>query len=115
MAVQIKGLQEVVRGFNRVHRATSRQIQAELKKAAEPVATAGREKISRYAGASVGTIGPRASGASVFVTQRARKVTGLRGDFGGLQQRRLDEALNENEDVIETRVEQALDRLVAMF
>lgn len=115
MAVQIKGLHEVVRGFNKVHRATSREIQTELKKAAEPVATAGREKISRYTGASVGTITPRASGASVFVTQRARKVTGLRGDFGGLQQRRLDEALNENEDVVERRVENALDRLVDMF
>lgn len=115
MAVQIKGLQEVVRGFNRVHRATSRQIQAELKKAAEPVATSAREKVSRYPGASVGTIGPRAAGASVFVTQRARKVTGLRGDFGGLQQRRLDEALNENEDGIELRLERALDRIVDLF
>lgn len=115
MAVQVKGLQEVVRGFNRCHRATSREIQKHLKLAAEPVAASGREKISRYTGASTGTISPRAAGASVFVTQRARKVTGLRPDFGALQQRRLDEALNEKEDVIEQRVEQALDRIVDLF
>jgi hypothetical protein len=115
MAVLIRGLTEVVRGFNKVHRATSREIQRELKKAAEPVATSGREKISRYPGASTGTINPRAAGASVYVTQRARKVTGQRPDFGALQQRRLDEALNEHEDEVERGVEAALDRLVRLF
>ncbi len=115
MAVYIRGLGGVIRGFNRIQRATSREIQTELKKAAEPVAQSARQKISRYAGASVGTITPRAAGASVFVTQRARKVTGLRGDFGGLQQRRLDEALNENADGVERGVEAALDRLTSAF
>lgn len=115
MAVQISGLQEVVRGFSRVQRSTSREIQRELKKAAEPVVSSGREKISRYEGASTGTIRPRARGASVWVTQGARKVSGLRGDFGGLQQRRLDEALAENESGVEAGVEAALDRIVAIF
>jgi hypothetical protein len=111
MAVRITGLQETVRAFNKLDRAVSREIQRELKKAAEPVETAGREKISRYAGASVGTIRPRAAGSSVWITQKARKVTGLRPDYGFLQQRRLDEALNENEDKVEANLEDFLDRL----
>lgn len=116
MAVRVEGLREVVRGFNRSARATKREFQLELKKVAEPVAAAGREKISRYQGASVGTIVPRAQGVtSVFVTQKARKKTGLRPDFGGVQQRRLDEALNENEDVIERGFGEAADRIVALF
>ncbi len=113
MAVYVRGLQEVVRGFNKIDRTISREIQKELKKAAEPVVTSGRSKIGAYAGASTGTIGPRASGASVFVTQRARKVTGKRPDFGALQQRRLDEALGENEAGVIRGVEQALDNLTA--
>lgn len=115
MAVVISGLSEVVRGFNKVNRATSREIQAGLKKAAEPVTASAREKVSRYPGASAGTIRPRARSASVYVTQNARKVTGLRGDFGSLQQRRLDEALHENESQVERGVQDAIDRLVDMF
>lgn len=109
MAVRVQGLQETVRAFNKLDRTVSREIQRELKKAAEPVTQAGREKISRYPGASIGTISPRATGASVFVTQKARKKTGLRPDFGGLQQRRLDEALNENEDRVIEGIEDFLD------
>lgn len=116
MVVRVAGLSEVVRGFRRCAQATSREFQREMKRVAEPVAVSAREKVSRYPGASVGTIVPRAQGVtSVFVTQKARKKTGLRPDFGGVQQRRLDEALNENEKAIERGFEDAADRILALF
>lgn len=110
MAVRVKGLSETVRAFNKLDRSLGRELQRELKKVAEPVVRSGQSKIGRYAGASVSTIGPRASGASVFVTQRAKKVTGKRGDFGQLQMRKLEEALDENERKVINRIEDFLDR-----
>lgn len=113
MAVHAKGLDEVIRGFTRLDKRLAKETRDELKKVAEPVLQAGRSKISRYQGAKVSSIRPRARGASVYVTQNARKVTGHRGDFGALQQRRLDEALDENESKVERGVEDFLDRFTS--
>jgi hypothetical protein len=49
----------------------------------------------------------------VFVRQQARKVTGLRGDFGAVQMRNAFEpALDENAHRIGRDVEDALDRWI---
>jgi hypothetical protein len=110
-AVRIRGLRESLRALERVNKGVGKQVKDELKKAAEPVARTAQSKISRYAGAKTSTIGPRASVRGVFVTQRARKVTGLRGDFGTLQMRLLEESLKEHENEIVHDVERAFDRL----
>lgn len=111
--VRTTGLRETIRAFNNLERTVSREIQAELKQAAEPVVATARDAISRYQGARVTSIVPRAAGASVFVTQKARKVTGKRGDFGRLQQRHLERALEDNQEAVVREVEQVLDRLVS--
>lgn len=60
----------------------------------------------------MGTLAPRASVKGVFVTQRARKVSGKRADFGTLQMTSvLIPALDEHQDEVLDSVEQALDRL----
>lgn len=111
-AVRITGLRETVRAFNKLDRAVTREVQKELKQAAQPVADTAKQKLSRYGGAKVSTVRPRARGASVFVTQGAKKVTGKRGDFGVLQQRQvLEPALEENREQVFHGVELALDRL----
>lgn len=110
--VRVKGLRETVRALNKVNRSVAREVREELKRAAEPVAGRARRKLSRYRGASLGTIGPRARGGAVFVTQRARKVTGRRGDFGAIQMREgLVPALDEGREEVMRDVEAALDRL----
>jgi hypothetical protein len=112
--VRIKGLRETIRAFNKLEASVALEIRNELKDLAEPVAETARQKISRYAGASVGTIGPRASVRGAFVTQRAKKVTGQRADFGALQMTRgMIPALEEHEDEIVSGVEKTLDRLTA--
>ena len=114
--IRITGVRETVSALRRVSRAAPRVITDELKAAAEPVAVSARTKISQYPGAKTGSIRPRVAGlGNVFVTQGARKVTGLRGDFGALQMRRLSEALDENEPEVRRGVEKALDRIVGEF
>lgn len=110
--VRVKGLRELQRSLSKVNKEAAKTVKDELKKVAEPVAATARGKLSRYAGASVSTIGPRVGVAGVFVTQRAKKVTGRRGDFGALTMRTaLEPALEEHEDHIVNDVEDALDRL----
>jgi hypothetical protein len=112
--VRVRGLAELNRALNTLNKEAKRAVLNELKTAAVPVAVDARSKISRYQGASLGTIRPRATGRSVFVTQSARKVTGKRGDFGALQMTRgLMPALDENTDKIVSGLEHAIDRLAA--
>lgn len=110
--VRVKGLRETVRAFNKLDRGITRQLQKELKKEAQPVVSSAQAKIGRYQGARAASIGPRAAGGSVFVTQRAKKVTGQRPDFGALQMRRMLEALDENRDRVVDGIEDALDRFI---
>lgn len=110
--VRLRNYRETMRALQKVDKAKGKVIRDELKQAGEVVAVAARERISRYQGARVSQIGPRVSVRGVFVTQRARKVTGQRGDFGSLQMRHLLGALAENEDKVIEGVEDALDRLI---
>lgn len=88
-------------------------LQAGLKSAAEPVAREARSLVSQWQGAKVSTIGPRVVARGVFVTQRARTVTGLRGDFGALQMTRaLIPALEHNVNEVERGAERALDSVL---
>lgn len=110
--VRVSGLRETVAAFRRIDGSLVKEVRDALKEAAEPVASSARQKISRYRGASLGTIRPRASGASVFVRQDARKVTGRRGDFGALQMRKgLEPALEENAEEVVSKVDDALGKL----
>jgi hypothetical protein len=112
MAVRIRGLRETERAFRKMSGDLDDELRKGLKKAGEPVAETARGKISRYRGASIGTIAPRlARGTTVFVTQRARKVTGKRGDFGSLQMKKLFESLEEREGDVIRQLEQVLDDL----
>lgn len=114
-AVKITGLRETTSALRKIDKQLPKVIQTELKKAAEPVAASAREKISRFKGAKLNTIRPRATGSAVYVRQNARKVSGLRPDFGRLQQADFEEALDENHEEVEDRVEKALDALIDEF
>jgi hypothetical protein len=110
--VRVKGLKELQRALGKVNKEAAKTVREEIKRAAKPVVSSAQQKLSAYQGASVGTIGPRASARGVFITQRARKVSGLRGDFGALQMRKvLEPALEEHQAEIVNEVEDALDRL----
>lgn len=85
-------------------------LRAHLKSAAEPVAREAQSLTSQWQGAKTSTIGPRVVARGVYVTQRARTVTGLRADFGALQMvKAMIPALEHNQDAIERSAEEALD------
>lgn len=108
------GVRETVAALNKVSRDAPKVVTNELKTAAEPVTRAAATRISRYRGSKPQSIKPRVKGrGSVFVQQNARKKTGKRGDFGRLQQKHLEAALEANQDKVRQRLEQALDRLTA--
>lgn len=87
-------------------------LTAALKEAAEPVRREAQSLVSQYAGAKTSTIGPRVTTSGVYVTQRARKKTGLRADFGALQMvKGFIPALEHNVDEVEDGAERALDTI----
>ncbi len=111
-AVRIKGLREVDKAFRTMDKDAAKALRKALVEAARPVAETAQETLSRYRGASVKTIRPRASVRGAFVTQGAKKVTGKRGDFGTLQQRTvLEPALEANSDKVMEGAERAIDAL----
>jgi hypothetical protein len=77
------------------------------------VEQAAMARISRYRGTTQ-KMRTRVKGrGSVFVQGTARKRTGKRGDFGRLQQRHLEAALEANQDKVRNELEKALDRLTS--
>jgi hypothetical protein len=110
--VRIIGLKELQRALRQVDKSLGADFKNELKKAGEPVARSAASKLDRYQGAST-NVRVHALGKGVFVRQQARKVTGLRGDFGAVQMRNAFEpALDENAHRIGRDVEDALDRWI---
>lgn len=111
--VRIRGLRELNRSLQKANKGAAKSVRDGLKEAAWPIVEAAKAKETRWGGASIGTIGPRASVRGVFVTQRARKVTGNRGDFGALQMRQaFIPALEENREEVFVAVEHAIDHLL---
>jgi hypothetical protein len=112
VTVKVSGLREVQRAFRRMSGTLRPELRAALRKAAEPVARDARAK-EKWQGASVSTIGPKVTLAGASVTQRARKVTGARPDYGALQMRdAFIPALVENADEIEAAAEAALTSVI---
>src|SRR4051812_1569705 len=111
--VHVRGMRETVRAFRAVDAGLAKEVKQALAKAAEPVAQGARDRLSRYRGISLGTISPRATQSSVFVTQRAKKRTGKRGDFGALQMTHgLMPALEDHFGDTVREVENALDAII---
>jgi len=111
--VRMRGLFELKRALAKAELRTPLAVVEGLKKVAEPVVAASKAK-EVWQGSSIQTIGTRVTGRSVFVTQRKRKVTGLRPDFGALQMRdAFIPALEENEQEIVAGMEATIDGLIA--
>lgn len=108
-SVQIIGYRETARAFSRMSGALGPALNAALLEAAEPVAREAQSLVAHYPGAKTTTIAPRVSTRGVFVTQRARKKTGLRADFGALQMvTAFIPALEHHVDEVEAGAQRAL-------
>lgn len=107
------GVRETVAALNKVSREAPKVVTNELKTAGAPVERDAASRVSRYRGTTQ-KFRTRVKGrGSVFVQGTARKRSGKRGDFGSLQQRHLEAALDANQDKVRQELENALDRLTA--
>ena len=110
--LRVENLREFLRAVNKIEREEKKVIKDRLAKVAEPIAGSARQRLGRFAGANLAAIGPRVVTSGVFVTDRAKKVTGKRGDFGGLIMTvGLLPALEEHADEAVRELEDALDDL----
>lgn len=111
-AVRVDGLRELDRALAKINRDAQKRVREALMEEARPVSDTAKQKLSRYQGAQIGKISPRARVGVITVEDRARKVSGLRPDFGSLiMARGLEPALDEHEGDVVRGVERALDRL----
>lgn len=112
-AIHVTGYREVIAALGRVSNESRPVLIGALKEAAWPVASDSKSRLKRYQGISLQTITPRVSTRGVFVTQRAKKVTGRRGDFGALQMTKgLMPALEDNREETYLGVELAFAALI---
>ncbi len=112
MAVRVTGLRETQRALRKIDgQLESKLLKEDLKEAVEPVAVTAREKIGHYRGARTSRIRPVVMARGVYVRQSEAKRSGLRGDFGALQWRKLAASLDEREDEVVSNLAEALDRI----
>lgn len=113
-AVVMTGYRETMRALNRADKDTRRDVQRVLEDEARPVAEEIKRRLTRFEGVSLATIRPRALAKGVVVRQHARKRTGKRGDFGGVQMvEGFIPGAWDHIDETTRAVERALDRLTA--
>lgn len=114
MPVKVTGLRETQRALRKIDgQLESKLLKEDLKQAVEPVASTAREKIGHYRGARTGRIRPVVMARGVYVRQSEPKRSGLRGDFGSLQWRKLAASLDEREGEVVDNLAKALNRINA--
>lgn len=101
--IRVKGYRETARALERVNKGAKLALYAGLRDAAEPIAQDARSRLGGYAGLKTSTIRPRVAARGVYITQGAKKVSGLRPDFGALQMRDglLPAAYSRQDDIVD--------------
>ncbi len=112
--MRVDGLRELNRDLGKINKGLQRELQAAIRKIAEPVAEDVRRR-ARAEGIPARTIGGIRAGSSrggAVVRQSLRRTTGTRPDFGRLQMgRAFIPAAEENTARVVRDVEEMLDKL----
>jgi len=106
--IRVKGYREAARALQRVNKGAKLALYAGLRDAADPIAQDARSRLSGYQGIKTSSIRPRVGVRGVYITQGAKKTSGLRPDFGSLQMRvgLLPAAYSRQDDIV-AKVEEA--------
>lgn len=114
--LRLKGYREFQRAVRRAGKESRTEVRAALREAVEPVRAEAVSRFSLIDARSAAGYRTAVRQRGVAVEQRLRKTTGRHPEYGSLQMRRaLLPALASNEELIEQRVEQALDRIANHF
>lgn len=114
--IHVEGLRELNTAFGRVSKRLQRELQAELRNVAEPLAASVRRvaEEKNWGPRTVSGIRAGSTRGQVVIRQNRRKVTGARSDFGALQMREafIPEAERWG-PIVQRRLEVMLDRLTS--
>lgn len=101
--IRVKGYRETARALQRVNKGAKLALYSGLRDAAEPIAEDARSRLGGYQGLKTSTIRPRVGVRGVYITQGAKKTSGLRPDFGALQMREglLPAAYSRQDDIVD--------------
>lgn len=116
--VRVTGLREYHRAISKVSKPLKRELEAALRKVAEPVAADIRSlaETEQWGPRTVDGIRAGSSRGVPVIRQRRRKTTGAHPEFGGMQMRRAFlPGLERNEETIVRGVEAMLDDLTDEF
>jgi len=115
-SIVVRGYRETVRAFNRTEKETRKMMRDTLR----PVGEIVREEWSQRFGQdidprSAAGLRTRVRQRGVSVEQSLRKTTGLRPDYGRLQQGYGDQALEDKRGDVVEKYEDGMDRVVDHF
>jgi hypothetical protein len=109
--VKVEGLTEWRRDVRKAEKDTQKRTREGLKRAGEPVRDEWRSTFSPIHPYSASKLRIRLGAKGVFVDQPLKKTTGLRPDFGKLQQRYGERALERKADEAERVLAREIDKL----
>lgn len=110
--IKTEGLREFIRATDRAGRDTKRLVRETLKPVGEVVREAWSLRFSDIDERSAAGLRTRVRVGNVAVQQSLRKVTGKRPDYGMLQMRYGQEALDDKEDEVVREFEHATDEII---
>ena len=111
-SVRVEGYREAMRALNKVDSGIKDLFKDAFKEIGQPIAADIQQRLGIYQGISLGTVGPKVTTKGMFITQRARKRAGKRGDFGVLQMTRgFLPAAADNQERVDEELEKVFDRL----
>jgi hypothetical protein len=111
-ALRVEGYRDLMRTVNRADKTIRRELRKELREGGRIVAEETKQRIGPLSSRSAAGVGVAVRVRGVAVTQRLRKVTGKRPDWGATQMAQgFIPALDAKRDEVEQHLESMLDRL----
>lgn len=114
--IRVKGYREFLRACDRSGKATKKEVRAVFRDVGEGVRRDASSRIQRYDVRTAAGYKVRVRQRGVAVEQSIRRTTGAHKQYGALQMRRaLLPALKDNERFADRQMEQAIDKVAAIF
>lgn len=113
--LRIHGYREFLRACDRAGKDTKKEVRGTFKSVGEIVRVDAAARFARYDARSAAGYRTRVRVRGVSVEQSLRRTTGNRGDYGALQQSKLEDSLAAQARPVEEAFEQAIDHVADHF
>lgn len=114
--IRVSGYREFLRACDRSGKATKKEVRGAFREVGEGVRVDAARRIAPVDARTAAGYKVRVRQRGVAVEQSIRKTTGAHKKYGALQMRRaLLPALEDNERFADRQMEQAIDKVAAIF